>query len=341
MFKKTLTEGDEGALHLGPEQPRVYSNLSPKKKERKNTENLNTKISKLNEELSDCETGLYHYKRGLSQVEARFVEFKEQEIKLCEKLEVKKEKEGLDNKLTGFESASKDLDNLLGSQRLDKNKEGLGYNAVPPLLHKPKAVINAARTNQISDVKASACWVWRPIKPYSGSITLKRYDYVDVRGRSRTPWPIKGVLRSEYHNISQNLYISENTFLIALRNQATVEDGKVVVQNVQGRLNRGHGNNARETGHIARNYTQPKRPQNLDYFKDKMLLMQAQENEVALDEEQLLFIAGGQDNVDDDVDEQPIQNLALNMDNVFQAYECDVTPPKICRSGILSEGVTS
>ncbi|GJR79501.1 hypothetical protein Tco_0150286 [Tanacetum coccineum] len=35
---------------------------------------------------------------------------------------------------------------------------------------------------------------------------------------------------------------------------------------------------------------------NSEYFKDKMLLMQAQENGVALDEEQLLFLAGGQDN---------------------------------------------
>nr|GEV80798.1 hypothetical protein [Tanacetum cinerariifolium] len=35
---------------------------------------------------------------------------------------------------------------------------------------------------------------------------------------------------------------------------------------------------------------------NLEYFKDKMLLMQAQENGVVLDEEQLLFTAGGQDN---------------------------------------------
>ncbi|GJU14194.1 retrovirus-related pol polyprotein from transposon TNT 1-94 [Tanacetum coccineum] len=82
--------------------------------------------------------------------------------------------------------------------------------------------------------------------------------------------------------------------------------------------------NCNGIGHIARNCTQPKRPQNSEYFKDKMLLMQAQENRVALDEEQLLFIAGGQDNVvDEDVDEQPVQDLALNVDNVFQADDCD------------------
>ncbi|GJZ06682.1 integrase, catalytic region, zinc finger, CCHC-type containing protein [Tanacetum coccineum] len=81
--------------------------------------------------------------------------------------------------------------------------------------------------------------------------------------------------------------------------------------------------NCNGIGHIARNCTQPKRPQNLEYFKDKMLLMQAHENRVVLDEEQLLFIAGGQDNVvDEDVDEPPVQDLALNVDNVFQPNEC-------------------
>nr|GEV92762.1 hypothetical protein [Tanacetum cinerariifolium] len=63
---------------------------------------------------------------------------------------------------------------------------------------------------------------------------------------------------------------------------------------------------------------------NLEYFKDKMLPMQAQENGVVLNEEQLLFIACGQDNiVDEDVDEPPIQDLTLNVDNVFQADECN------------------
>nr|GEY01795.1 hypothetical protein [Tanacetum cinerariifolium] len=93
---------------------------------------------------SDC---LVLKNQGLSQVEARLVEFKTQEIKLCKKIrglefdvknknnkienlmneleQVKKEKDGLDNKLVGFESASKDLDTLLGSQKSNKNKEGL------------------------------------------------------------------------------------------------------------------------------------------------------------------------------------------------------------------------
>ncbi|GKD51258.1 hypothetical protein Tco_0141188, partial [Tanacetum coccineum] len=33
-FKETLVEGEEGALHLGPERERVFADLSPEKKER-------------------------------------------------------------------------------------------------------------------------------------------------------------------------------------------------------------------------------------------------------------------------------------------------------------------
>ncbi|GJW72198.1 putative reverse transcriptase domain-containing protein [Tanacetum coccineum] len=46
-----------------------------------------------------------------------------------------------------------------------------------------KAVVNAVRTNRVNAVKASACWV-RAVKPNSASITLKKYDPVDARGRS-------------------------------------------------------------------------------------------------------------------------------------------------------------
>ncbi|GJU94215.1 putative ribonuclease H-like domain-containing protein [Tanacetum coccineum] len=39
------------------------------------------------------------------------------------------------------------------------------------------AVVNAVRANQVNAVKASACWVWRPTKLNSASITLKRHNY--------------------------------------------------------------------------------------------------------------------------------------------------------------------
>ncbi|GJT45909.1 hypothetical protein Tco_0954624 [Tanacetum coccineum] len=48
------------------------------------------------------------------------------------------------------------------------------------------------------------------------------------------------------------------------------------------------------------------------------------ENGVVLDEERLLFLACGHETVvDEDVDESSVQDLAFNVDNVFQADECD------------------
>ncbi|GKE59664.1 putative ribonuclease H-like domain-containing protein [Tanacetum coccineum] len=48
------------------------------------------------------------------------------------------------------------------------------------------AVVNAVRVNQANVVKTLACWVWRPTKPDSASITLKKHNYIDARGRSKS-----------------------------------------------------------------------------------------------------------------------------------------------------------
>ncbi|GKA70299.1 hypothetical protein Tco_0776363 [Tanacetum coccineum] len=120
---------------------------------------------------------------------------------------------------------------------------------------------------------------------------------------------------------NNQLRTSSNT-----RNQATVQDGRVVVQNVYGGQIRGQGNNARGAGVAGYGGVQ-NRVGNANTCQARQIKCyncNAQENGVALDEEQLLFIACGQDiAVDEDVDEQPVQDLALNVDNVFQADDCD------------------
>nr|GEZ50096.1 ubiquitin hydrolase [Tanacetum cinerariifolium] len=91
-------------------------------------DSLNSKITDLTDKLFDVKNLIYHYKLALAQVESRLVEYKERE-----KLEtLKQEKDGVDGKLAGLLTTSKDLDNLIESQRVDKNKEGLGYSVVPP-----------------------------------------------------------------------------------------------------------------------------------------------------------------------------------------------------------------
>ncbi|GKA90591.1 hypothetical protein Tco_0812461 [Tanacetum coccineum] len=53
-------------------------------------------------------------------------------LSMSELEKVKQEKDGIDFKIKKFDKASKDLDQLLGSQITDKSKKGLGYSAVPP-----------------------------------------------------------------------------------------------------------------------------------------------------------------------------------------------------------------
>nr|GEV20154.1 hypothetical protein [Tanacetum cinerariifolium] len=96
-----------------------------------------TEFALMADTSAEIKNMIYHYKLGLVQVESRLVEHKDREIKYCEKIRglefktessddyieilkkeletLKKEKEGLDGKLVGFQTASKDLDSLLKS----------------------------------------------------------------------------------------------------------------------------------------------------------------------------------------------------------------------------------
>ncbi|GKD75401.1 integrase, catalytic region, zinc finger, CCHC-type containing protein [Tanacetum coccineum] len=99
------------------------------------------------------------------------------------------------------------------------------------------------------------------------------------------------------------------------RNQATIQDSMVTVQQVQGRQGQSYGGNSCKgnatssggnntrgharvvkcyncqcEGHMARQCTQPKRPKNAAWFKENAMLAEAQEAGQILDEEQLAFL---------------------------------------------------
>nr|GEV30029.1 uncharacterized mitochondrial protein AtMg00810-like [Tanacetum cinerariifolium] len=120
-------------------ESKVFDNSLCSKDRKKNTDNLNSKITDLTDKLFDVKNMIYHYKLGLAQVKSRLPEHRDREIKYCEKIRRVEYKTELSNSL-------KDLDSLLESQRLDKNKEGLGYSAVPP----PPAQIYSSPKKDIS-----------------------------------------------------------------------------------------------------------------------------------------------------------------------------------------------
>nr|GEV61971.1 putative ribonuclease H-like domain-containing protein [Tanacetum cinerariifolium] len=144
---------------------------------KKNIDSLNSKITQLRDKLSDMENMLYHYKLGLSQVEGRLVEHKDREIKYRERIRglelevefktnsleclakeletLKKEKEGLDGKLAGFQTASKDLESLL-EKFADDTVTDYSRSA-PTVESSPDEAQN--RNPSVTATKASPCTI--------------------------------------------------------------------------------------------------------------------------------------------------------------------------------------
>ncbi|GJX04054.1 retrovirus-related pol polyprotein from transposon TNT 1-94 [Tanacetum coccineum] len=118
------------------------------------------------------------------------------------------------------------------------------------------------------------------------------------------------VASSRFPSTNNQLRTSSNT-----RNHATIQDNMVTVQQVQGRQGQNYsgttykgnatslrGNttsrqarvvkcyNCQGEGHMARQCTQPNRPRNATWYKEKAMLVEAQEARQILDEEQLAFL---------------------------------------------------
>nr|GEU97017.1 hypothetical protein [Tanacetum cinerariifolium] len=297
-FRETLAEGTERAFHFGIERPRVYSDLSLEEKERYNADIRATNIL-LQGLPKDIYTLINHY------TDAKDIW---DNVKML---------------LEGSELTKEDRESQLYDDfehfRQDKGETIHDYYVRFPKLINDMGNIKMT----MSRMQLNSKFVNNMLPEWGGFVTAVK---LNRRLRDSNYDQLYAYLKQHEAHANENKmmldrFTQQIVDPLALMNQAIVQDGRVVVQNVQGRQNRGQGTNPRGGGAAGYGGAQ-NRVRNAN--PDKMLLMQAQENGVASDEEQLLFLAGGQDNaIDEDVDEQPIQDLALNVDNVFQADDCD------------------
>ncbi|GKC69916.1 hypothetical protein Tco_1115799 [Tanacetum coccineum] len=76
------------------------------------------------------------------------------------------------------------------------------------------AVVNEVRANQVNAVKASTCWVWRPTKPASASITLKKHNLheADPRGVRGGKITGKGTFKTGKLDFQDVFFVKELKF---------------------------------------------------------------------------------------------------------------------------------
>nr|GEW18581.1 integrase, catalytic region, zinc finger, CCHC-type, peptidase aspartic, catalytic [Tanacetum cinerariifolium] len=246
--RETLADGTEGAPHLGPERPRVYSDLSPEEKDRYNAKIRATNIL-LQGLPKDIYTLINHYTDA-------------KDIWDNVKMLLTKERPFM---TTMSVDPLALMSNVSHQQHYSQSYSTPPFTYVPPYL-----ADNAHLDSSLSPTN-------NLIKNLSNTLALLTQSY-----------------KHSYlkQTINLELHLIQGTKLQFKMVELWFRMFKVDRIEVRGPI---HGMEV-QLGYIARNYTQPKRPQNFDYYKDKMLLMQAQEK----------------------------GDLALNVDNVFQADDCDV-----------------
>ncbi|GKC72219.1 retrovirus-related pol polyprotein from transposon TNT 1-94, partial [Tanacetum coccineum] len=331
----------EGGVLLGPERPRTYEDLSDTEKKRYDADVRATNIV-----LQGLPKDIY--KLINHNIEAKAIWDNVKMLLAGSELTKEDRESQLYDEFERFK--------MLPAVKLNKGLKETNHEQLYAYLkqHEKHAAQDRLIIERITPATNDQLAFVSTVQPHAQSSHVQSHQYPSSSTNPQSPqypqFPETSQIDSGYtqtdellDNLTKQMALLAQSFRATLpqtnnqlrtssntRNQATIQDaGNGGAQNRAGNANAGQGKpvkcyNCNGVGHIARNCTQPKRSQNSDYFKDTMLLMQAQENGAVLDEEDLLFLAGEQGNTfDANVDNQPVQELALNEDNIFQADECD------------------
>ncbi|GJT41464.1 hypothetical protein Tco_0941329 [Tanacetum coccineum] len=372
-----VAEGTEGPINLGPERPRVYSDLSQDEKDRYNADIRATNII-LQGLPKDIYSLINHYTDAKDiwdnvkmLLEGSELTKEDRESQLYDDFEHFRQNKGetihdyyvrfaklindmrnIKMTMSKIQLNSKFVNNMLPewgrfvtAVKLNKGLKDSNFDQLYAYLkqHEAHANENKMMLERLTQQTVDPLALMSNVSPqhyHSQSSTNPPTTYHQPHSADTSQSDL-GLSPTDnlIENLTNTLALltqSYKTFLPQTnnqlrtssnpRNQATVQDGRVVVQNVQGRQNRGQGNNARGAGAVGYGRAQ-NRVGNANLGQARqLLLMQAKKMGCLFGRELLLVLAGGQDNaIDEDVDEQPVQDLALNVDNVFQADDCDAT----------------
>ncbi|GJZ45538.1 hypothetical protein Tco_0593134 [Tanacetum coccineum] len=329
-------EGNEGALHIGTERPRVYSDLSPEDKDRYNADIRATNIL-LQGLPKDIYSLINHYTDAKdiwdnvkmllegskltkadreSQLYDDFEHFRQHKGETIHDYYVRfakliNDKRNIKMTMSRMQLNSKFVNNMLPewgrfvtAVKLNRVLRDSNYDQLYAYLKQHEAHANENkmmldRLTQhtvdplalMSNVAPQQYNSQSSINPSSTYVPLHFADNSQLdSGLSPTDNLIENLTNTlALLTQSYKTYIPQTNYQLKTssnpRNQATVQDGRVVVQNVQGRQNRGHGNNAWGAGTAG---------------------------------------YGGALNIVGNANPgQARQDLALNVDNVFQADDCD------------------
>ncbi|GJU61878.1 hypothetical protein Tco_1243713 [Tanacetum coccineum] len=291
-FRETLAEGNKGALHLGPERPRVYFDLSPEDKERYNSDIRATNIL-LQGLPKDIYSLINHYTDAKDiwdnvkmLLEGSELTKEDRESQLYDDFEhfYQNKSETIHDYYVWFAKLINDMWNI----KMTMSKRQLNSKFINNMLLEWGRFVTAVKLNKgLKDSNYDQLYAY-----------LKQHEAHANENKMMLE-------RFTQHTVDPLTLISN----VAPQQVDRIED-RVTIHRVQVQLVMGELRT--ELGML------------IQVKQGRLNATTATESEVALDEEQLLFLVGGQDNAaDEDVDEPPVQDLALNVDNVFQADDCD------------------
>ncbi|GJX93661.1 hypothetical protein Tco_0348247 [Tanacetum coccineum] len=150
-------------------------------------------------------------------------------------------------------------------------------------------------------------------------LSLQEKEYDPIAYLNKAMAFLTAIASSRFPSTNNQLRTSSN-----LRNHTTIQDGRVIVQNVQGRQGQSYAGNSYKGNATSSGGKSYMRAGNAAWFKEKAILAEAQEAGQILDEEQLAFLADP-GIPDGQVVQTTIPNTAAFQNEDLDAYdsECD------------------